>query len=145
MALEKKRKQTRNRKGETLTIKRHFNSWVTSTLWQCAVSSRSYSLGACFSDRTEPYIPHEGVQLLFSVFWECPLQSRVHRFTFPGETHFAISPIKYMQILSSSTRQKCHLCNPAIFDLLFGVFPNCSIYLIPLEFRNGIAIYQTNT
>lgn len=82
-----------------------------------------------FSDRTEPYIPHEGVQLLYTAFCECPLHSRVHRFTFPRESCFLISPIKYMEILSSSTRQKKNFFSQQYSIFYLFCFPNSSIDL----------------
>lgn len=62
----------------------------------------------------------------------------------PKEAYFTISPIKYVEILSSSTRQEGHLCNPAIFNLL--VFSDCSVDLkFTCTGRNGIAVSETNT
>jgi len=83
--------------------------------------------GSCLLGRTEPSIPEKGAQLLFSVSCGCPLENRVHIFLPPKEACFAISPIKYTEISISSIRQKGHLCNPAIFNLLLF----CSLKIHP--------------
>lgn len=120
--------------GETLQLMSHLHVVTTYDIiqkflnghWRCLSTQQNWAL-----------CPREGSSAALWCFLWVPTGDQSAQP--PKEACFAISPIKYIEILSSATRQKGHLCNSAIFNLLF--FSDCSVDLkFTWNGRNRIAI-----